>query len=110
MIRNTAHIMLISNFKRTPMVYLVQERNKCWGIFGGGQEKVDNNSFIRTAIRELQEETCDSIIGNPSFFKYLDNYLVLDKEGNIHKTLSITYRNSPSFSSVMCYIWLSYYF
>ncbi|MEK7654819.1 MAG: hypothetical protein AAB323_01000 [Pseudomonadota bacterium] len=85
-VKHTAHVMLINNYYDTPMVYLIQEKNKNWGIFGGGQELHDQKSLVRTAARELEEETLFSLTAQTPMFRFLDTYALKDNNGGMHKT------------------------
>lgn len=85
-VKHTAHVMLINNYYDTPMVYLIQEKNKNWGIFGGGQELQDQKSLVRTAARELEEETLFSLAAQTPMFRFLDTYALKDNNGGMHKT------------------------
>lgn len=85
-VKHTAHVMLINNHYDTPMVYLIQEKNKNWGIFGGGQEIHDQKSLVRTAARELEEETLFSLTAQTPMFRFLDTYALKDNNGGMHKT------------------------
>lgn len=85
-VKHTAHVMLINNYYDTPMVYLIQEKNKNWGIFGGGQEILDQRSLVKTAARELEEETLFSLSAHIPMFRFLDTYALRDNNGGIHKT------------------------
>lgn len=85
-VKHTAHVMLINNYYDTPMVYLIQEKNKNWGIFGGGQELHDQKSLVRTAARELEEETLFSLTAQTPIFRFLDTYALKDNNGGMHKT------------------------
>jgi hypothetical protein len=78
--------MLINNYYDTPMVYLIQEKNKNWGIFGGGQETHDQKSLVKTAARELEEETLFSLSAHIPMFRFLDTYALKDNNGGMHKT------------------------
>lgn len=78
--------MLINNYYDTPMVYLIQEKNKNWGIFGGGQEIHDQKSLVKTAARELEEETLFSLSAHTPMFRFLDTYALKDNNGGMHKT------------------------
>lgn len=98
-LRNTAHIMLINNHGISPMIYMIEEVNGRWGIFGGGQEKVDKKSLTRTAIRELHEETLGSLQGHLHFFKHLETYSIIDSNGGVHKTF-ITINSSIKSSKI----------
>ena len=85
-VKHTAHVMLINNYYDTPMVYMIQERNKNWGIFGGGQEPHDQKSLVKTAARELEEETLFSLTAHIPMFRFLDTYSLKDNNGGMHKT------------------------
>lgn len=87
--KNTAHILLLNNQGKTPLVYLIQEQNKKWGTFGGVQEVQDRKSFVTTAIRELQEETAGSLLADSNMFYYLDSYSIRDVNGGVHKTFIV---------------------
>ena len=83
---NTGHVMLINNAYDTPHIFLIQEKNKHWGIFGGRQERTDE-SLTTTAVRELYEESCGSLKGNPDLFPYLDTYWMKNPlDGSVHQT------------------------
>ena len=85
--KNTGHVLLINNINGNPHIFLIQEKNKMWGIFGGGQEELDNNSLTQTAVRELEEESLGSLQGNPALFKFLDYYSLKGPDGlTNHKT------------------------
>lgn len=92
--KNTGHVLLINNTNNNPHIFLIEEKNKTWGIFGGGQEALDNNSLTNTAIRELYEESLGSLQGDPTLFKFLDFYSiksVVDEKGHTstHKTFIV---------------------
>ena len=92
--KNTGHVLLINNMNNNPHIFLIQEKNKTWGIFGGGQEERDNNSLTKTAVRELYEESLGSLKGDPALFKFLDFYSingVKDTNGlsSMHKTFIV---------------------
>ncbi|USO02648.1 MAG: NUDIX hydrolase [Alphaproteobacteria bacterium] len=80
--KNTGHVMLINNAGTMPKIFLIQESNKHWGIFGGGQEETDK-SLTMTAVRELHEESLGSLKGDPKLFNYLDYYSL---KGTDHPT------------------------
>lgn len=99
-VKHTAHVMLINNYYDTPMVYLIQEKNKNWGIFGGGQEVHDQKSLVRTAARELEEETLHSLAAHIPMFRFLDTYALKDNNGGMHKTF-ITINSKISAKNVL---------
>lgn len=76
---NTGHVLLINNKNNNPSIFLIQEKNKHWGIFGGKQEEFDNDSLSHTAVRELHEESLGSLKGHVHLFDYLDCYSFIGK-------------------------------
>ena len=99
-VKHTAHVMLINNYYDTPMVYLIQEKNKNWGIFGGGQEIHDQKSLVKTAARELEEETLHSLSAHIPMFRFLDTYALKDNNGGMHKTF-ITINSKISAKNIL---------
>ena len=89
---NTGHVLLISNKNNQPHIFLIQETNKHWGIFGGKEEEKDSKSLVNTAIRELHEESLGSLKGHKHLFSYLNHfsYKGMGKEGITNHQTFIT--------------------